>query len=292
MSTATPYQVAEETFVIPRIVAAPFVGNVHVNTVVIRGSEPVVVDTGMPAEKDEWLKQLWSIVDPKDVRWVYLSHEDGDHIGGLFDVLDACPNARLVTSWFQLGRMEVGAARTPDPARCIWVNHGESFEAGDRTLTAVRPPFFDSPTTRGLYDAKSRVYYSADSFGAFVPHHVEYASDLSETDWREGLLALNRVNHPWHIWVDEGKWAAHVKAVQSLRMSAIVTAHGPSIRKAMIEESFRLIREVPRMGPWPEPTQEDLELLLSQVPNAAAHHIPMVPPSARTRSGAADASSR
>ena len=82
------------------------------------------------------------------------------------------------------------------------------------------------------------------------------------------------------------------EGVQSLDMSVIVTAHGPSIRKAMIEEAFRLIREVPRMGPWPEPTQEDLELLLAQVPNAAAHHIPMVPPSARTGPRAADAGSR
>jgi hypothetical protein len=49
----------------------------------------------------------------------------------------------------------------------------------------------------------------------------------------------------------------------------------------MIAEGFRLIREVARMEPWPEPTQADLELLLTEGMEMGAHHIPMLPPSAR-----------
>ena len=48
---------------IPRIVPAPLVGNVHVNKVAIRGTEAVIVDTGMPAERDEWLA-LTRVNDP------------------------------------------------------------------------------------------------------------------------------------------------------------------------------------------------------------------------------------
>jgi flavorubredoxin len=281
MPTLQPYRIADETFVIPQMVPAPFVGNVHVNTLVIRGAEPVVIDTGMPAERKAWLEQLWSIVEPGDVRWVFLSHDDGDHTGALLEVLDACPRARFVSSWFVLGRLEVGAERMCDVSRCMWINHGDSFDAGDRRLAAVRPPLFDAPTTRGLFDAKTGVYYSADSFGAFVDHHVEDAADLPESDWREGFLVLNRVNHPWHRWIDERKWTGHVDTVEGLGMKTIVTTHGPSIRGPMVEEAFRLIRQVPKLEPWPEPTQEDFELLLTQGEAAAAHHFPMVPPSAR-----------
>ncbi len=35
--------------------------------------------------------------------------------------------------------------------RARWVNSGESFHVGDRTLVAMTPPLFDSPTTRGLF---------------------------------------------------------------------------------------------------------------------------------------------
>jgi hypothetical protein len=36
------------------------------------------------------------------VRWVFLTHDD--HAGNLRQVMDACPNATLVTTWFSMGR--------------------------------------------------------------------------------------------------------------------------------------------------------------------------------------------
>jgi hypothetical protein len=44
-----PYQIAEETFVIPWALEAPPVGHFPMNSMVIRGAEPVLVDTGAPA---------------------------------------------------------------------------------------------------------------------------------------------------------------------------------------------------------------------------------------------------
>ncbi len=71
--------------------------------------------------------------------------------------------------------------------------------AGDPTLVAVRPPFFDNPTTRGLFDARTRAYWSVDSFGANVPRAAEDAADLDRAVWREGVLLVNRLKHPWHL---------------------------------------------------------------------------------------------
>lgn len=53
--------------------------------------------------------------------------------------------------------------------RCRWVNDGEGFVAGDRTLVAVRPPLFDSPTTRGLLDTSTGVYWGVDTFATAMP---------------------------------------------------------------------------------------------------------------------------
>src|SRR4051812_46556242 len=87
------YQVAEETFVVPWVMEAPPVGHFSMNSMVIRGKEPVIVDTGSPANRDAWLDAVFSLVEPDDVRWVFLSHDDRDHSGNLLDVLEACPNA-------------------------------------------------------------------------------------------------------------------------------------------------------------------------------------------------------
>jgi len=100
-----PYQITEETFVIPWALEAPPVGHFPMNSMVIRGAEPVLVDTGAPAVRPQWLEAAWSVVDPMDVKWVFLTHDDRDHAGNLVQVLAACPNATLLTTWFSIGRM-------------------------------------------------------------------------------------------------------------------------------------------------------------------------------------------
>src|SRR5438552_1226219 len=83
-----------------------------------------------------------------DVRWIFLSHDDRDHAGNLLPVLAACPNATLLTNWFSIGRMAEEWMTPLD--RCRFLNDGERLDIGDRTLSAIRPPLFDNPTTRGV----------------------------------------------------------------------------------------------------------------------------------------------
>ena len=112
-----------------------------------------------------WLDTVFSVVDPADVRWVFISHDDHDHIGNLEAVLDLCPQATLVG---QLGddrppHGRRGAARCTG---CAGSTRATRFDAGDRTLHLVRPPLFDSPATRGLFDPTTGVLWAVDTFGA------------------------------------------------------------------------------------------------------------------------------
>jgi flavorubredoxin len=68
-------------------------------------AQPIVVDTGSPANREQWLATVFNLVEPEDVRWVSLSHDDDDHAGNLFAALEACPNATLLTTWYSVGRM-------------------------------------------------------------------------------------------------------------------------------------------------------------------------------------------
>lgn len=260
----SPYRVAPDTYVIPQLLPAPPIGLFYINSMVITGSEPILVDTGAPSYRRQWLEHAWNIVDPGDVRWVFLTHDDHDHAGNLREVMAACPNATLVTTWFSMARY---AADTEDLwlpfDRVRWVRDGETFPAGDRMLAAVRPPLFDNPTTRGLFDTQTRVYWSVDCFGASVPHPAEDAADLDRDAWREGLLLVNRLNHPWHLWLDQAKFHAYVDHVQGLGIEVMPGCHGPAIHGAAVEEAFRLIRQVPGMPPWQEPSQFDLEAMLA-----------------------------
>lgn len=257
-----PLRVAHDTYLIRPFAqppGAPFA--MHVNSLVILGSEPVIVDTCTALVRDEWTEQVFGLVDPHDVRWVFVSHDDSDHAGNLAPVLDACPNATLVTSWLANERMS-GDIIVP-PHRQRWVNDGDAFRAGDRTFLAVRPPIFDSPTTRGLFDRSTGVYWSSDAFGAPVPGLVDHIEDIPTEMVREGTTMLSSFLSPWHTVVDPAKFEAWIARIEELHPSAIVGAHGPLISGPSIATTFELTRQLPHLPPVPQPGQADLDGLMS-----------------------------
>lgn len=259
-----PYRVAEDTWVLgpmARPPGAPF--GVQVNSMLIRGREPVLVDTGPAAARDLWFDSALSLVDPEDVRWIFLSHEEPDHAGNLLELLDLCPNATVITSWFALERL---AALHPVPLhRVRWVNDGESLDVGDRTLRLVQPPVYDAPTTRGLFDERTGVYWAVDAFGIPVSDPMQDAAEMPEGQWRDVLLQFSQMISPWHTLLDQARFDAHVDRLRSLRPSVVTTGHGPALRGSRLQESFGLIRTLPQLPSAQLFGQADLEALLADV---------------------------
>src|SRR5262245_29562961 len=143
----SPYAVTDDTWLIPTLGLDAATGAyIGAHSLVIRGEQPVIVDTGISLARETWAEHVFSIVEPGDVRWIYVSHDDHDHIGNLEHVLEMCPEATLVGNFTMVGRL-AGDVELP-LERMRWVDAGGSFDAGDRTFSLVRPPMFDSPSTR------------------------------------------------------------------------------------------------------------------------------------------------
>jgi flavorubredoxin len=268
--TVPPTQVAADTFVIHQVQQA--LGEplfVYLNSMVIRGSEPVIVDTGTPGNREHWLADAFSLVEPEDVRWVYLSHDDVDHSGNLDEVMTRCPNARLVCNWAMVERHS-NAFNFP-LERCLWIKDGESFSVGDRTLHAVRPPVFDSPTTRGLYDPTTRVYWAVDTFATPLPDPKMGIADLDPDFWEFGMtmFAYGAVS-PWLAMVDPDKFGRVVDGIQALDITTIAACHSPVIEGAFIPRAFDRVRSLPTVPPPPLPDQSILDQIVAATANAPA----------------------
>jgi flavorubredoxin len=264
---ARPYQIAPDTFVIPWQQVAPPVGLFCLNSMVVLGREPMIVDTGVPVNRQGWLDAVFSLVEPEDVRWIFLSHEDVDHAGNLLPVLQACPNATLLTSWFAVGRMSA-ECDVPLP-RCRFLNEGDSLDAGDRTFRVLRPPVYDSPTTRALFDSRTGVLWAVDGFASPVPFPVQWTDELPEQACTEGQRLGGRLLAPWHTLLDRARFHAHVDQIQSLPIQVMASAHAPAIRGQHIARSLAILRELPEAEPWAPFTQGDLESWLTAMAEPA-----------------------
>ncbi|MFI9291632.1 MBL fold metallo-hydrolase [Streptomyces gardneri] len=252
-----PYKIAEETFVIPWALEAPPVGHFPMNSMVIRGAEPILVDTGAPAVRAQWLEAAWSVVDPLDVRWIFLTHDDRDHAGNLLAVLAECPNATLLTTWFSIGRM---AEEWDTPInRCRFMTDGDTIDAGDRTLVAKRPPLYDNPTTRALFDPKTNVLWAVDTFATNVSAPMPETAAMSPDEFRDGQLFGGRLVSPWVALLDAQKFGTVVSDFQHLNAEVIAGCHCPVLRGPQIPEAYDLLRRLPEVPPWTEFTQADLD---------------------------------
>lgn len=267
---AEPQRIAPDTYLIPSMVAAEPGTFVFVNSLVILAEEPVIVDTCAPLFRDRWLDAVASVVDPADVRWVFLSHDDGDHVGNLAEVLALAPNATVVTNFFSNERVRMDRPGEMPIERQRWLEAGSSFDAGDRRLHLFRPPIFDGPTTRGLYDERTGVMWSVDSFAALTTGTVYEAGDLPPDLYDGSFQLFNSLVSPWHEWLDPVRYGRHVDSIEAIAPSTIASAHGPVLRGSFIPGAFDRVRAMASQANVAPPGQETLDAMIAQTLSVAA----------------------
>jgi hypothetical protein len=228
------------------------------------GAEPVVVDTGVIENRDQFLADVFSVVEPDDIRWVFISHDDVDHTGNLTPLVEAAPNATVVVNWFTWERM--GATLEVPLDRMRWVDDGGSFDVGDRVLHAVRPPVFDSPTTRGLFDPTTGVYWGSDSFAAPLTELVTNADQVDPEAWEMGMAMFHQYISPWFAMLDDSLYQRSVDRVEDLGVKAIAGCHAPTVTGARVADAFRHIRTFGQVSVPAAPGQDVLDMMLGAVP--------------------------
>lgn len=258
-----PHQVTLDIDILPAHFPIPGMGFLPINAFVINAAEPVLVDTGMGMDSEEFMKALESIINPQDLKWVWLTHDDADHTGSIRKVLDAAPEARLAANPLAVVRMSTAWPVPMD--RVYWLNPGESISVGDRKLTAVRPPLFDNPTTIGIYDNKSEVFFSVDSFGAILPSvGAQDADKVKEADLARGMVTWALADNPWVHWFDPDKFSQKLDKIRQMAPKMILSTHLPPARNKT-EKFLKLLADVPTSEPFVAPNQAALEQMLAQM---------------------------
>jgi flavorubredoxin len=264
-----PTEIAPDTFIIHDHAGegeAPV--SVALNTMVIRAAEPVVVDTGMAENREQYLADVFSLVEPEDIKWVFISHDDVDHTGNLNALMERAPNATAVINWFMMERM--GASLEVPPTRQMWLADGDTLDVGDRTLYLVRPPVFDSPTTRGLFDPTTRVYWGVDSFATPMEKPCVDVADLETSAWLGGINTFDRYVAEWLPIVDDRKFQATVDRVEALAPAVIAGCHTPAIKGARVAAALQATRRSPSAEVPPQPDQAVLEQIQRAITGIAA----------------------
>jgi hypothetical protein len=257
------YRASTDISVLNDYLEVPGLGFLPVNAFIIHAAQPVVVDTGLGLPDRDFVASLAEVIDPADVRWIWLTHPDRDHTGGLFALLDAAPQARVVTTFIGLGVMSTEHPLPLD--RVFLLNPGQSLDVGDRMLTGFRPPLFDNPATVGILDTGSGVCLSSDCFGAPLSTaglaSAQEAMAVSPDELRAAQLLWATVDSPWVSAVDPAKFAASFQPLRDFGPSAIFSTHLPPIARASASVYDTLL-QAPQASAFTGPDQAALEQML------------------------------
>ncbi|MGH9133321.1 MAG: MBL fold metallo-hydrolase [Ilumatobacteraceae bacterium] len=256
-----PHTVCADSFIIPTFAPGPAGTWVGSHSMVVRGAEPIIIDTGSSLVRDQWFDHVTSVVDLADVHWVFVSHDDHDHVGNLAEVLARCPNATLIASFLIVGRL-AGDFELPIE-RMRWLDNGDTLDAGDRTFRLVRPPMFDSPATRGLLDTSTGLLWAVDAFGSLVQEAVFERADVVDDLYDESFVALNAWNTPWLEWVDRERFSSHVETSRKLDPAVVASAHGPVLRGTQVADAYRRTLDLTARPVPPVPGQADLDAIVA-----------------------------
>ena len=260
-----PYGVAPDIHVVPSYFPIPGLGVVPVNAFVLQAAEPVLVDTGLVPLSDQFMEKLSSVIDPEDLRWLWLTHTHPDHIGSLWRVLEAAPKLRIITTFLGVGEMSLFDPLPID--RIYLLNPGQSLDMGDRTLTAIKPPSYDSPETTGFYDSKTAAFFSADCFGALMSEPEENVAGIKTEDLREGMLFWATVDATWLHSVDRALFDQSLDRIRELSPKLVLSAHLP-IASDMPEKLLEYHGAVLEAQPFVDPNQQALEAMLKVMTKA------------------------
>ncbi|MGY1663092.1 MBL fold metallo-hydrolase [Geodermatophilus sp. SYSU D00705] len=269
----SPYQAAPDVHVLPANLALPGAGVLPINAFLLMAEEPVLVDTGLGVDADQFVDALSSIIDPRSLRWIWLTHDDADHTGNIQRVMDLAPDARLVTHGFSALRM---ATWWPVPMdRVHAIRFGDEVHVGDRTLTAVAPPLFDNPMSTGVLDRSTGALFSVDAFGAIIPEATQDAAEVPPEALAGGMLGWATMDSPWVHLTEPAEFGQVLDRVRRLQPARIFSSHLPTANGTALEDFLRVLQQVPTAERFVPPDAAEFTQMITALTEMQRAGVPV-----------------
>lgn len=256
-----PYQGSSDVYVFPANLSLPGVGVLPVNAYLLMAEEPVLIDTGIGIDTEDFLSAVSSFLPLEQLKWVWLTHDDADHTGSIQRVMELAPNATLVTHAMSALRMSTW---WPVPLERVHaIRFGDEIHVGDRTLTAIAPPLFDNPMSTGCLDQSTGALFTVDAFGAILPEATQDAADVPPDALAGGMVGWATTDSPWAHVTDRAKFSEVLDRVRQIRPTRIFSSHLPAASGTSTEDFLRLLETVPDAEPFMPPDAEQFAQMIA-----------------------------
>lgn len=191
------------------------------NAYVVKGEKTALIDTVHARFFDDYLENVQSVVDIKEVDYIISNHTEPDHSGSIRRMLELNPNITIVST--MAGKKYLDAI-----ANCsfqsIVVKDGETLDLGGKTLTFRVAPFLHWPDSMFTYVQEDKVLFSCDMFGCHYcePRMLDSKIAYPEKYEQAFLEYYEAIFSPFKEFVLAG-----IEKIKGLDFDMVCTSHGP-----------------------------------------------------------------
>lgn len=222
--------------------------HIYSSVYLIRGDDgALLVEAGLPGHMEVVRGQLGELLeDPRELKYVWATHQETPHAGGAAELLSEYPEAKLVgdTRDYHLFFPEFVDRLQP-------IALGESIDLGGTQFTAVEPVIKDLITSQWGYDSRSGALFTADGFAYSHFHEKEHcgkvAEETPELPIADLAALLGELALYWWQFHDLDPHIARIQEmIDELDIKMILPSHGLPITDCQV--SVPIVFEGFRMG--------------------------------------------
>ncbi|TKJ28830.1 MAG: MBL fold metallo-hydrolase [Chloroflexi bacterium B3_Chlor] len=191
------------------------------NSYLVKGEKTAVIDTAKGRFYEQFLSNVKSLVDPKDIDYIVCNHMEPDHSGSLAAFLKEAKNAQVVVS--RTGEHYVSNILNADVSP-LKMGDGDLLDLGGKTLRFIFAPFLHWPDTMFTYAVEDQVLFPCDVFGSHFCDEQMF-NDLVGDFSHDFEFYYRGIMGPF-----KDKMLQALDKIKDLEIEIIGPSHGPILR--------------------------------------------------------------
>jgi flavorubredoxin/flavin reductase (DIM6/NTAB) family NADH-FMN oxidoreductase RutF len=198
------------------------------NSFLIKGEKVALVDTSHEKFRDLYFQKLTSLIDPKDIDYLIVSHTEPDHSGLVKDLLALNPEITVYAA--KVAHQFLGEF-VHQPYKQVQVKSGDKLDLGNgHELEFCTAPNLHWPDTIFTYDHKTQHLFTCDAFG------MHYCDDQTFDEDLALISADYKIYYDCLMGPNARSVLSAIKRMGELPgIQTIATGHGPLIRHNLEE---------------------------------------------------------
>lgn len=191
------------------------------NSYLILDEKKVLIDGVKGYCTRDLIENISQYIDPSELDYVVVNHNEPDHSAALDDILRLAPNAQVVTN----SRSQMFLKEILNRAVNFHIiKDGDELSLGKKTLKFIDAPFLHWPDTMFTYLKEDKMLFSCDVFGSHYCD-VRMYDDGAGPHMHEFMYYFSVIMSPFKAKVLEA-----MKKVHTLEIDIIAPSHGPILR--------------------------------------------------------------